>query len=34
MHDHLDHCLEHSVGVDNKNRRRSIEEFKLISKYL
>ena len=34
VHDHLDHCLEHSVGTDNKNGRKSIEEFKLISKYL
>jgi DNA-binding FrmR family transcriptional regulator len=34
VHDHLDHCLEHSVGMDNKSGRRSIEEFKLISKYL
>ena len=32
VHDHIDHCLEHAVG--NGEGRRSIEEFKAISKYL
>jgi uncharacterized protein len=32
VHDHIDHCLEHAVG--NREGRKSIEEFKAISKYL
>jgi len=34
VHDHIDHCLENAVGKDRREERRSIEEFKLISKYL
>ena len=34
IHDHLDHCLEHAVGVDGEAARAPIEEFKAITKYL
>jgi uncharacterized protein len=34
VHDHIDHCLEHAVGANARDGRRSLEEFKLISKYL
>jgi uncharacterized protein len=34
VHDHIDHCLEHAAGGDTREGRRSLEEFKLISKYL
>ena len=34
VHDHIDHCLEHATDNDRRDGRRSLEEFKLISKYL
>jgi uncharacterized protein len=34
VHDHIDHCLENAVRKDRREGRRSIEEFKFISKYL
>ena len=34
VHDHIDHCLEHAVRNDTREGRRSVEEFKAISKYL
>ena len=34
VHDHIDHCLDHAVRTDTREGRRSIEEFKAISKYL
>ena len=34
IRDHLDHCLEETVGPLPRDRRRSIDEFKEISKYL
>ncbi|HWX51554.1 MAG TPA: metal-sensing transcriptional repressor [Roseomonas sp.] len=34
IHDHIDHCLEDAVGADARAARRSIEEFKEITKYL
>ena len=34
VHDHIDHCLEHTTDKDRREGRRSQEEFKLISKYL
>lgn len=34
IQDHLDHCLEDVVGPLPKERRRSIDEFKAITKYL
>ena len=34
IQDHLDHCLEDAVGPLPRERRRSIDEFKEIAKYL
>lgn len=34
IQDHLDHCLEEVVGPLPRDRRRSIDEFKEIAKYL
>lgn len=34
IHDHIDHCLEQSVGPMARNARTPIDEFKEISKYL
>lgn len=34
IQDHLDHCLEDVVGPLPRDKRRSIDEFKLITKYL
>ena len=34
IQDHLDHCLEDIVGPLAKEQRRSIDEFKEITKYL
>lgn len=34
IQDHLDHCLEATVGELPKGRRRPIDEFKEITKYL
>lgn len=34
IHDHLDDCLEHSVGALVGAERSAIEEFKEITKYL
>lgn len=34
IQDHLDHCLEDVVGPLPRDRRRSIDEFKLITKYI
>jgi DNA-binding FrmR family transcriptional regulator len=34
VHDHLDHCLESVGTTDARQSRRSLEEFKAISKYL
>jgi hypothetical protein NreA len=34
VHDHIDHCLDHAVREDPRKGRRSVEEFKAISKYL
>jgi len=34
IEDHLDHCLEVTVGPLPRERRKSIEEFKEIAKYL
>lgn len=34
IHDHLDDCLEHSVGSLVGAQRDAIEEFKEITKYL
>ena len=34
IHDHIDHCLEHSASRDARAARQSIREFKEITKYL
>ena len=34
IHDHLDHCLEHSVATRGRSARDSLHEFKQIAKYL
>lgn len=34
IQDHLDHCLEDVVGQLERGQRRSIDEFKEITKYL
>ena len=34
IRDHLDHCLEDVVGPLGRDQRRSIDEFKEITKYL
>ena len=34
IQDHLDHCIEEVVGPLARDRRRSIDEFKEIAKYL
>jgi len=34
VRDHLDHCLEDVVGPLPREQRRSIDEFKEITKYL
>jgi len=34
VHDHIDHCLEHAVRTNFGDGRKSLEEFKVISKYL
>ncbi|SJM33722.1 metal-sensing transcriptional repressor [Mesorhizobium delmotii] len=34
IQDHLNHCLEEVVGPLARSRRRSIDEFKEIAKYL
>lgn len=34
IQDHLDHCLDDVVGSLPRERRRSVDEFKQIAKYL
>lgn len=34
IQDHIDHCLEDAVGELDDERRRTIDEFKEITKYL
>jgi DNA-binding FrmR family transcriptional regulator len=34
IQDHLDHCLEDAVGPLARDQRRSVDEFKEITKYL
>jgi uncharacterized protein len=34
IHDHVDHCLEASVGQAGREQRATIEEFKAIARYL
>jgi DNA-binding FrmR family transcriptional regulator len=34
IQDHLEHCMEDAVGPLPRERRRSVDEFKEIAKYL
>ena len=34
IHDHIEHCLEHSVNQGGSNIDETIRQFKEISKYL
>ena len=34
IHDHIDHCLEQTVGPMSRGAREPLEEFKEITKYL
>lgn len=34
IQDHLNHCLEDTVGALARDQRQSIDEFKAITKYL
>ena len=34
IHDHIDHCLEATVGPMSRGARGPLEEFKEITKYL
>ncbi len=34
IHDHIDHCLEHTVGGKAADSHHAIHEFKEITKYL
>ena len=34
IQDHLDHCLDDAIDQPAKQRRRSVQEFKAIAKYL
>ena len=34
IHDHIDHCLEQTVGPMARDTRGPLEEFKEITKYL
>jgi uncharacterized protein len=34
IHDHIDHCLEHSASTRGRSANDSIREFKEITKYL
>lgn len=34
IQDHIDHCLEDAAGKEGREQRRSMGEFKTITKYL
>lgn len=34
IQDHLDHCLEDAVGSLPRDQRQSVDDFKMITKYL
>jgi DNA-binding FrmR family transcriptional regulator len=34
IHDHLDHCLQETIGPLPREKRGSVDEFKQIAKYL
>jgi DNA-binding FrmR family transcriptional regulator len=34
IHDHINHCLEESIGPQSKAERATLDEFRQLSKYL
>jgi len=34
IHDHIDHCLEESVGPQSKAERATLDEFRQLTKFL
>ncbi len=34
IHDHIDHCLERSIGPQNKTERAVLDEFRRLTKFL
>jgi uncharacterized protein len=34
IQDHLDHCLEDAIGPLSRDKRRAIDELKLVARYL
>jgi hypothetical protein NreA len=34
VHDHIDHCIERAVGPLSRDKRRPLDEFKAITRYL
>ncbi|WP_108661454.1 metal-sensing transcriptional repressor [Acuticoccus kandeliae] len=34
IRDHIDHCLDEAVGSTGRDQRRTLDEFKAITKYL
>jgi len=34
IHDHIDHCLETTIGPVDRKQRATIDQFKTITKYL
>jgi len=34
IHDHIDHCLESTIGPVDRKQRATIDQFKTITKYL
>jgi DNA-binding FrmR family transcriptional regulator len=34
IHDHIDHCLEQSVGPQSRTERAALEEFRKLTKFL
>ncbi len=34
IQDHLDHCLDETIGTLPRDQRQSIDQFKAITKYL
>jgi DNA-binding FrmR family transcriptional regulator len=34
IHDHIDHCLEESIGPQRKAERATLDEFRQLTKFL
>ena len=34
IHDHIDHCLEASLGPQSRSERAALEEFRQLTKFL